>query len=343
MRLKFLALAITGFFSLLYSGMANAGGVDGGGGKVVVCRDSGGSIISAELLDLWEANHLFQYVIVESTLPVKAQVQAAFDRIKNYNDEFSADSMDQMLNNRAAPFLGQATKAQIERLHGIKLTPTDDSYEIAFPSNCPVENVVRWGLGPSGTMITVNEDIFEALSPTAQAALIVHEAFYALSRDSYYATDSRQTRRVVGYIFAGNSLISDLSQMPVSLIKCENKDINARRRSVVRFYNNASGSAQFKMSFDHGRQLIGPWQSRFDLGMSKEAYFEENTCFEPDGIIDHIDLNQLGPIEFDHKGMFTVACINHKKAYYFSEDIMEFSQLSSAQELTCSPATHGSH
>ncbi len=68
---------------LLFGAMANAtvGGVDGGGGKSVVCRDNSGAITSAEVLDLYEGRIQFGLSIQESPEPKKVQIQNALNRI----------------------------------------------------------------------------------------------------------------------------------------------------------------------------------------------------------------------------------------------------------------------
>jgi hypothetical protein len=49
------------------------GGVDGGGGRAVVCRDQNGRIRSAELLDFFEARVRWNWTIRKSDAPALAQ------------------------------------------------------------------------------------------------------------------------------------------------------------------------------------------------------------------------------------------------------------------------------
>lgn len=192
---------------LVLSGVASArvGGVDGGGGKSVVCRDSAGIIKSTELLDLYEGRIMFGLNIEDKAEPMADQIRSALDRIPESSRTLIEIYTKQVQKNmRITP-------------PGTLLMPIDDSFEVIAPKGCDVEQAANYY---NDKMILISGDIWANLSETGKAALILHEAVYASNR-LVGATDSRPSRHIVASIFdAATRWVDIKDQLPQKKLTC---------------------------------------------------------------------------------------------------------------------------
>jgi hypothetical protein len=193
-------------------------GKETGGGKGVVCRDSAGAILSAEVLDLWEARMLYKQKLSAPSGSVNDMVKAALTLMGHAitSDGMSIDLWSQSGNPNAPKQHFEGPDAvmmsmylqtgvfnlpdgeDIRRLRGVRLALTEDSFEEITPSSCAIEQIVRYqdfSVGDGSILID-------------QAALIVHEAAYKYFRDSYKETNSLRIRRAVGMAFSGHTFAS---------------------------------------------------------------------------------------------------------------------------------------
>jgi len=192
------------------------GAVSGGGGRVVVCRNTDGTVRSTELLDLWEARVLYQTPAMPLSGSPQEATMAMLMRLKNsypfYGSGDAGEGVKQgqefilsRLKTVAWRFLNRdSTDRSVIRLRGTVLQPTPDSPEIAWPADpgCKVEQVVNY---QPGRRIFIDQDLFEKLDLTNQTALIAHEALYSLLRDNAKEVNSLRTRRAVGFVAGGGS------------------------------------------------------------------------------------------------------------------------------------------
>lgn len=238
-----------------------SGGETGGGGKGVVCRNTNGSVQSIELLDLWEARVLYNRNVVSSSTPLAIQVRAALSSLANAVDFTPYGPGDTgvgaALNNQADLFLKNSPK--VLRLRGVTLTPTPDSYEAAYPNTCKIEQIVNYKGSADRPNILVNQDLWDKLTPTGQAALIVHESFYSVLRNFFGETDSIRTRRLVGYVFSGNLFQPLSSVLPSEYIVCESQQFQDQdfRLSRFYFYTRKDGALTGTASFAFGSPAVG--------------------------------------------------------------------------------------
>lgn len=222
--LKFLTIVL-----LFLAYPAFAGPSITGGGKGVVCRNADDSVRSVELLDLWEAENLFNRKISRSEASVEDQVKEAVQRMKDikvggFDDpamiEAVAEATVSMIQEGTDVFFGKPwPRMTIQHLHGVTLTLSQDSFEDARPADCAVEQIVLYKL--DGSTFYINDDLFGMLPKTDQAALIVHEAFYSLMelRGMKATTPSSvHSRRAVGYVFSGGKFdaLPDLNKPHVT-------------------------------------------------------------------------------------------------------------------------------
>ena len=73
-------------------------GVDGGGGKSVVCRDDSGKITSTEVLDIYEGKVQYGLNIQTTNEPIKTQMERAIEAITKGRSKVFQDSVLQMAN-----------------------------------------------------------------------------------------------------------------------------------------------------------------------------------------------------------------------------------------------------
>lgn len=199
---------------------AQAGNGASGGGKGVVCRDPQKKIRSAELLDLWEAGEIHGLHVKPAKGSVNQMVDRALRNLSQSMDldltaEFDsklhtgADAVYEILSLEAEPFLNAPppeSSIKVKRLHGVTMPLTNDSFEVAVPENCPVEQIVTYvdyNLF-SGTIV-INQDIYDKLDDLNKAALIVHEALYKFLRNQFDESNSLRVRRSVGLTFSGHT------------------------------------------------------------------------------------------------------------------------------------------
>jgi hypothetical protein len=331
---KFVPLLIP----LLLPLSALAGNGVSGGGRGVVCRNAQGDITSAELLDLWEARTLEGRSIPHSSQPVDAQVDAALHRLENavYEVYIGLDGdrpsparvFYGRLHLKAEPFLKNSTN--LVRLRGIALNDTRDSDEPAVPAGCKVEQIVNYQDGAT-SRILLNQDIFDQLSPTDQAALIVHEALYAELR-TYGETTSTRTRRAVGYVFAGESFPEfDYLIYHKRHVVC--RAATGTPRTQLYVYARPDGSFTATLGFLDNHPSLGLFPASPDserllqglLGGQLDTILGDDLCAAGSGLLQYpyysVSLAGQGPADFQSQIWFTFAC--HEGKLSLSLDIGE--------------------
>jgi len=185
-----------------------SGTTDGGGGKVVVCRD-GNKITSVVLLDLYEVKKLFDKEIRINELSVDEKIRKAISFIKFDNEHRKI--VNTGLNYRALLELAFEIKKNMKPLDDIHLSLTEDSYEAVYPRGCSVEQLGVYQLSSSGKInksgrLLVDNFLYKKLDDTNKAAFILHEAIYEGLRINFGDKDSIRTRRIVGLIFSGEKI-----------------------------------------------------------------------------------------------------------------------------------------
>lgn len=259
----------------LFSLPAFAGGESGGGGKSVVCRNSDGTIRSAELLDLYEGRVVYQLSYQES--PVDWKIQSA--TFLENSGVIPKDSCIPWI-----PYTGSTGSSctthtgepnSIEDYYvntvnhltflpeGTTLKPIDDSYEVIAPKNCNIEQTVNY---QNDNLILVDSEIWKALSETQKSALIVHESVYRYLRD-YGEKDSRRARHFNAYIFSGGHVENTFPGDNYQLF-CSGGDKENTFFYAFALPANPSESSKVRLQFASlgGRQLLS--KSYVDLDAS---------------------------------------------------------------------------
>lgn len=156
--------------------------VVGNGGDVVVCYDATHKIVSAELLDYYEARELSVPAVIlemgDAQLSWQKKVEVVLRRLSKLDPTRQLKYL-----KRAQQFVmdetsGMAPDAIFKR--NITLKDTDDSYHIAVPDGCQVEQVaiqIHNDL-PGRPTFTIDRELWDLLDEANKAGLVLHEIIY---------------------------------------------------------------------------------------------------------------------------------------------------------------------
>jgi hypothetical protein len=196
-----------------FNTLAFSGGNSGGGGVGVVCRGPDQKIATVELLDLWEARTLFGLTPELKGKPYLDLVQIGIERAKNiYEDRYRiAYWTEQDLEENLKHFT--EANPYTHWLRNVKLKRTEDSFELAVPDNCELEQIVNYKDSAPNQEIYINQDLFDKLDDVNKSALLLHEIFYKELRDFSSEENSIRTRRAIGQIVADKVLPPATSYM----------------------------------------------------------------------------------------------------------------------------------
>ena len=235
-----LATILTGYGAL-------AGGMEGGGGKSIVCRDTTGAIKSAEVLDLYEGRVQYGLTYTESALSSDQQATAIFSSSGLGTDQSFPPSTvyDYYMNARShLKFVPLGTD----------LNPINDSFEVIAPKNCAIEQTVNY---QNDQLVLVSKEIWDALSETQRAALMIHESSYRYLRN-YHETNSRRARHFTAYLFLGGRVEDTYPGNDYAAL-CETTDRTKPLSSfyVSKVFVDSNGSNKVRLNFSSfgGRKL----------------------------------------------------------------------------------------
>lgn len=172
----------------------------GNGGDAVVCRDANGKIKSAELLDFYEAQTSMSPPIdikLDDRKPYKDNLAVLFDRIFKKDPAFFEKVYELANSFEADTFFKSSAE----------LVDIPDSEHLSFRKGCKVEQVAIQQAPISSRMkyYTIDKDIWDAMSTSHQAGLVLHEILYRI-HVAARGTNSIVPRYLTGVI-AGNLLV----------------------------------------------------------------------------------------------------------------------------------------
>lgn len=208
-------MLLLGLMTLTVSSYAYSGGVDGGGGKSVVCRDNQGKITSAELLDLYEGRIQYSYTQRISQDPIDKQVEDIVDRL--------AAGRGSSFKSFLMSYARFVSNAKVILPDGTGLEPVDDANNVIVPKNCKIEQLANF---TNQNQILVNGEIYNSLDDANKAALVVHEALYKIFR-MYGATNSVRARKSVALGFSNIDLTGKPNCQPADACGPLVEDIKA--------------------------------------------------------------------------------------------------------------------
>lgn len=184
-------------FIFILSGSVWAGVDSSGGGPSVVRFNSNGEIVDAKSLDLFEGPINFQLTIPEQAGTTEEIVLRTVERVKQRNIFVGLELEDN---------LKEIEKKWVFLPAGVVMAPgvdLGDSYMALIPTGY---QLFYAGYYQENGVLRVSLDIYQKLSPTHQAALKIHEAFYRMARYFSYTTNSLSTRQMTAYVFSTTDL-----------------------------------------------------------------------------------------------------------------------------------------
>lgn len=195
-----------------------AGGVNGGGGRAVVCRNTDGSIRSARMLDLYEAELIFGLQLLSDQGTFEEQSLGALIRLQKHV-QYGVEGID--TEARWYDWVSWKQPQWESRLrdftHAIRfvendtvLTPTPDSFEAAVPRGCAIEQVANFY---DNKVLLVSREIWDKFPARDRAALLSHEVYYLFLRQSYGEENSIRARQIVGRLFSTDQLLPILATL----------------------------------------------------------------------------------------------------------------------------------
>lgn len=141
--------------------------------------------------------------IPESNASIADQLERAIKRYRRYISQFPS------YTRNVATYI--AVLEKVKEAMSIMKNVGDDA-ELLFPEDANLKfkprnskevGIALWDTDFSGKeVLWVDNKYFQKMNDTNKAALLLHEAWYKVDRMNRGATDSKETRRYVGYLFS---------------------------------------------------------------------------------------------------------------------------------------------
>jgi hypothetical protein len=280
----------------LFHSVGYAGGIGDGGGQGVVCRNDDGSVASAKLLDLVEAQKYFLLKLKDESssrpyLEIADEYAAILDGANftsfptsQWSSHPSSATSWEWEYEINPPFLH--TKFIRSAVDGIdagkmlipgddfKIPAVGDSHPLIVPTakGCGIEQIAIYKDGIN--QVHFVGAIWEKLSNIDKAGLLIHEALYRSFREMGETTSDR-ARKTIGYLFSGLKFERVLDGLPKKYLFCWTRDPEVSFRFAVYPNRNGLAVAQF-LVYDGQimvRKTLGlldfrPFAKKFGLPMS---------------------------------------------------------------------------
>ncbi len=205
---KFLVMS-----SLIVSANLWAGGVIGGGGIGVVCKNAEGEE-SVTLLDIYEAQ-VAGKKFIELTGEIFEDLHVIGERIYPRNPEKVAHfAVDAWANSFWFKNIPEDTV----------LSPTDDALPALVPKNCVIKQIASY---QNPQLIYIDPTLHEKMDYLNQLALVAHEYIYKNDREGD-VKDSRYSRLITRMALEKDTDITpydwsnvDLEKVDIAIKRCE--------------------------------------------------------------------------------------------------------------------------
>lgn len=253
--------------------------VIGNGGNVVICENAQGEVTKAEVLDLFEGHAVYGLNYNEDATP--ALLQAL-----KYSDT---------LSYAGSPVSAKNLSADVRDIYnGLKFLPTGvglesipDSGHFITPKGCRVVQTINYR---DWKNIFVDVDVWNVLSETQKAALLLHEAIYAYYREGNFEINDEMTstraRLAVATLFSGkkaeatdkipdnknNSYLHCTSTSPFSEFFYY-ESLYGYHVAQFRFFFNQPIITRTWMQSNNPQILTGEVQSLFESGVRLQISF----------------------------------------------------------------------
>lgn len=233
---------------------ARGGGMGSGGGKAIVCRGEDGSISSAQLLDLYEAEARYGWTLrgpVGDLTDEYADYVSELRRIAGDDRPFGDEDRAAFAESFERFYHFHPANEQLEDLEDVGAT-------IAPPKGCGIEQLAIYD--DELEQIDVSSDIWNALDPLNQAATIAHEELYRNYRRAG-DTNSEQVRKLVGQLFSTTPPPAHGDSVPRHALYCE---AGKADDGISQFYLYKDAAGEVVLHFVQlmGRETFSPIKVR---------------------------------------------------------------------------------
>lgn len=257
----------------------------GNGGNTVVCKDNSGNILSAEILDLYEGRILHNLQYKEDPAPYPDQARSIIEKLAKTHGQGST------VAGGFLDLLARTERGLIFLPPGTGLKPIPDSEEFILAKGC---ELIQTASFRGANHIYIDSDIWNELSETQKAALLVHETIYWSLRSpgstgQSAEVNSVRTRRSVALLFAGvalESLTYDSAKPGMKRVFCFTAKAFEDGRKATYFYAvpQTDGRIEFQFVGILDRNLITratstsirPYDlSRWPLSIDDQQFFSQ--------------------------------------------------------------------
>lgn len=200
-------------------------GSESHGGVGVACIDKEGKIISVQLLDLYLAGNIF--TLRESQKSVDEQVSSVLDQFKQLELYHWEISTALGFVRRDLTPLKRGVKLGIIPRKGNLFSLESACQKGATPVEVTIANYTSTGF------LFVDMELYEKMTPTHQAALLIHEALYKIARVYSDDVNIQKIQQLVGYLFSNEVNLSDLESELFSLFNSSRRFLSDRSKESM--------------------------------------------------------------------------------------------------------------
>lgn len=179
------------FIFFISSNLFANGGVDGGGGQVIVCYDKE-VIKSVELLDIYEGKLLENLEFKNEDLKYREYLEKLIN--KTQFQKTQALLSKSLSIEKSFKFLPPKGRLRLITDADVIFIPEDN------PEGCKIEQIANF---QGFNRVFIVGDFWKLLSPMNKAALILHEYLWYIEREMGNKKSSR-VRRTVARLFSSN-------------------------------------------------------------------------------------------------------------------------------------------
>jgi hypothetical protein len=165
---------------------AQAMGGVGNGGGTHWCPDK-----APEMYDVYEGVRRYKLDIVENGSRSEEIIEKAVQRVTNSNATLAHE-----LNEKIKYLMNGGLSLE----DGIELKRIPDANVLMVDEGCEYRQLANWDNVTN--RVFVNNDYYQSMSELNKAALILHEAVYAVSRDRLKVDNSDSSRKLVAELLA---------------------------------------------------------------------------------------------------------------------------------------------
>lgn len=226
------------------------GGNGSHGGGAFVCRDSAGKIQNAVVVDLYEASAQYGLTLSQTR---RLDVSEQLERLQKRSDAAKANRIDLWLElDSVERIMRLVPNARLENTNDFQLSV---SPKVCRGGTYRFEQLAAYT--KTGELL-VEEEIWGALDQTQRAALLAHEAIYALARKKG-AKSSLSARRAVAYLMSdlqADQLPTDLFDFQYGAGFGDSSPIALRNGRYVATEGGYYCALQINQYLQHGKESI---------------------------------------------------------------------------------------